>query len=730
MKRIIDFLQQIFLAGGGRPVALLILVVLTTLSLLSEAPHLPADTGTWSERQLGALTQPFRSGREFLFDRYQQLSPRIRSAQPVTIVEIDEDSLKRIGQWPWPRNRLAELVDAINFLQPAAIGLDMYMPEPDATSPAQVAANLPPDRKQLAAELRTLPSHESRLAASLRAAPSVLGAAGFDFAAQTTSSSMKSVPVMSRGEDAAPHLRHFPWVLASLPELQAAAHGQALLSVSLEDSIVRRIPLLMTVGDKVVPSMALEMLRVGTGATAIEAGVGPLGVQTVAVADLEIPVQSGAEIWLHFAERAKSVPRQVSAAAVLEGKVAAELIENKLVLVGLTGSGLQDMRTTPLRELVPGIEIQAQVIESLFDRDVLHRPAWLKTTEVLLLAGTGLLMIWLIPRRSGRLAAVLTSNQKASTWFVTGLNAICLGAGFVLFKYSGLLFDAAGLFIGFSSLLASLVSSAMIEIELENKRLAEEQQRLREEAARVAGELAAARLIQLNSLPSAAKLFAAETRFSIAALLEPAREVGGDFYDFFMLDEQHLFVVIGDVSGKGVPASLFMAVTKALAKSAARRGDPQLATIMKTASREIGAENPESLFVTAVAGIFDSATGSLLLCNAGHDAPLCRRADGRIEALAAASGPPLCVLDEFSYAVEQFTLAPGDVVLMYTDGLTEANNAEGELYGGDRLKAALNALPAGCDADGMITALRERVRGFVDTAEPADDLTLLALQRR
>ena len=140
MKRIIDFLQQIFLAGGGRPVALLILVVLTTLSLLSEAPHLPADTGTWSERQLGALTQPFRGGREFLFDRYQQLSPRIRSAQPVTIVEIDEDSLKRIGQWPWPRNRLAELVDAINFLQPAAIGLDMYMPEPDATSPAQVAS--------------------------------------------------------------------------------------------------------------------------------------------------------------------------------------------------------------------------------------------------------------------------------------------------------------------------------------------------------------------------------------------------------------------------------------------------------------------------------------------------------------------------------------------------------------------------------------------------------------
>lgn len=730
MKHIVKLLQQAFLAGGGRPVALLILAVLTTLSLLSEAPPPAADRNKLSDRMLGAMTQPFRGGREYLFDRYQMLAPRVRVAQPVTIVEIDEASLKQIGQWPWPRNRLAELVDAINFLQPAAIGLDMYMPEPDATSPAQVAANLPPESRRLAAELRALPSHESRLATSLRAAPSVLGAAGFDYAAQTTASSMKSVPVMSQGDDAAPHLRQFPWVLASLPELQEAAHGQALLSVSLEESIVRRIPLLMTLGDKVVPSLALEMLRVGTGAAAIEAGVGPLGIETITVADLEIPVQSGGEIWLHFAERAKSASRQVSAAAVLEGKVAPELFENKLVLVGLTGSGLQDMRTTPLRELVPGIEIQAQVIESLFDRAVLHRPAWLKTTEVLLLAATGLLMIWLIPRRRGRLAAMLTSNQKASTWFVTGLNVICLGAGFLLFKYTGLLFDAAGLFIGFSSLLASLVSSAMIEIEHENQRLAAEQQLMREEAARLAGELAAARTIQMNSLPRADALTANETRFALAALLEPAREIGGDLYDFFRLDADRLFFVVGDVSGKGVPASLFMAVTKALAKSMARRGDQQLAEIMISANREISAENPESLFVTAMAGIYDAGSGRLLLCNAGHDAPVCRRADGRIEALAAASGPPLCVLDDYVYSVEEFVLMPGDTVLVYTDGLTEANNAGGDLFGLTRLHAALEAMPLAQGADDFIAAVRENLRRFVGTAEPSDDLTLLVLQRR
>jgi adenylate cyclase len=186
VRRLIDLFRGAFLAGGGRPVALLILAVLTTLSHLSEAPPLSGDHQEMGSRLLGAMTQPFRAGREYLFDRYQQLAPRVRKAQPVTIVEIDEASLKRFGQWPWPRTRLADLIDAINFLQPAAIGLDMYMPEPDATSPAQVAATLPLEQKALADRLRALPSHESRLAASLRAAPSVLGAAGFDFAAQTT----------------------------------------------------------------------------------------------------------------------------------------------------------------------------------------------------------------------------------------------------------------------------------------------------------------------------------------------------------------------------------------------------------------------------------------------------------------------------------------------------------------------------------------------------------------
>lgn len=700
-------LQRLFLAGNGRRLALLILAVLITASLAEDLPRRPS---------------PLRHAREFVFDQYQRLAPRQRRSHDVVVVEIDESSLKQLGQWPWPRNYLAALVDGINSHGPAAIGLDIYMPEPDATSPEQVAGNLPPDQQRLARELARLPGHDAQLAAALRAAPSVLGAAGFDFQTLTTAGGLRSVEVNVTGGDPLPYLRHYPWVLASLPELQAAARGQALLSVDMDQAVVRRVPLLATVADQVVPALATEMLRVGKGAASIDARLGSRGVDEVAIAGLRTATQANGDVWLHFAPYDGGSGRTVSATDIFAGRLPPQALRGKLVLIGLTGSGLQDMRFTPLGEQVPGIEIQAQTLESLLDGATLLRPRWLKAFELIALAGIGLLMVRRVPRRRN-------GGLRVAMGGVVALNLLCLVLGLGLLRYAGLLFDAATLVIGFSVLLASLATSVSMDIDRENQQLAVERQQLREEAARVAGELAAARLIQLNSLPLAATVFAGETRFGVAALLEPAREVGGDLYDFFMLDPQHLFFVVGDVSGKGVPASLFMAVTKALAKSAARRGEMQLAGIMETANREISAENPESLFVTAVAGIFNPENGRLLLCNAGHDAPLCRRADGRVESLAAASGPPMCVMDDFPYQVEEFILAAGDTVLVFTDGLTEANNPAGELFGAARLDAALRAIRSSASADELVATMRDQLRDFVGEAEPADDLTLLALQR-
>jgi adenylate cyclase len=472
MKQKIDFLKRLFAASHGRPMALGILLLLGSFNLLSN--QLAPEKPTWVDTMQGMATGTYKTARRLLFDQYQVTFPRKPLSQPVTIIAIDEPSLAAVGQWPWPRNRLAKLIDAINAQKPLAIGLDIYMPEPDQTSPNQVAKNLPAIATALAAGLNNLPTHEAILADSLKRSPSILGAAAFDHAAQTTTDRIVTKPIVvqqRQGEqntqDGLRHTLHFERVLASLPELQLAAHGQALLSVPLDNGVVRRIPLVMRLGDQLVPSLALEMLRVATDTSAIEVFTDANGLSAVQVADLRISTQEDAEIWLHAAPIKSTIGRYVSALDVLQGKANPEQFENKLILLGLTGAGLNDMRTTPLGELVPGIEIQAQVIESILDQRLLRRPHWMIWSEALVIGLFGALLIWYIPRPESGVMRLLRHYPKAAGAIGIGLNLLLVAVGFALFNFYGLLADTASSFIVLSAVMGSLLTSALSTIEKE-----------------------------------------------------------------------------------------------------------------------------------------------------------------------------------------------------------------------------------------------------------------------
>ncbi|CAG9257107.1 CHASE2 domain-containing protein [Paraburkholderia unamae] len=472
MKRYRDsfiaFMKRTMRAYRGRPWAVGVLVGLLLIDLCSQWPGnvaRPAFLETLNE----LLPDTFGSARQLLFDHYQRRFPRIPATQPVTIVEIDDRTLEAVGQWPWPRNRLAHLVDAIAAARPLAIGLDIYMPEPDQTSPGMVADNLPDAEAALATQLRALPSHERILATSLRAAPSILGAAAFDHATSTTRTDMLSAPVLVHGGGALDNVRRFQYVLASLPELQGAAHGQAMLNVAQEQGTVRRIPLVLGLGDKIVPSLPIEMLRVATDSPAIEVFAKPSGVQAVGVADVRVPTQPDGDIWLHFASIAQTQHRYVSASDVLLGKVDPARMRNKLVLVGLTGTGLTDMRTTALGELVPGIEIQAQVIETIFEGRFLRRPAWLIWAETGFIMSFGLLLIWYVPRTDSRLAVFMRTVPKASTIVGLALNLLTLAVCFAVFQYFGFLVDAASIFIILSAVMGSFFTISIMETDKPDK---------------------------------------------------------------------------------------------------------------------------------------------------------------------------------------------------------------------------------------------------------------------
>ncbi|MCB2029917.1 MAG: serine/threonine-protein phosphatase, partial [Rhodoferax sp.] len=217
---------------------------------------------------------------------------------------------------------------------------------------------------------------------------------------------------------------------------------------------------------------------------------------------------------------------------------------------------------------------------------------------------------------------------------------------------------------------------------------------------------------------------------AVSALIEPAREVGGDLFDFFMIDDRRLCFLIGDVSGKGVPASLFMAVTRTLSRSFATRLPGGPAEIVSAANRDLSSGNVETLFVTMLLGVLDVETGELELVNAGHDAPwrlAVRQEPRQIVAPAEAGGPPLCVLDDFSYTLQRLQLAPGECLCMVTDGITEAANADGELYGSTRMRRALAQAGDDGGADAIVRSLREDVGRFVAGAEASDDLAILVV---
>ncbi|WP_420475462.1 CHASE2 domain-containing protein [Noviherbaspirillum sp. ST9] len=686
-------------ARQGRPFGLALLVLMALLLILLPNGPLPAM-------------------RLALFDAWQVLMPRERLSGPVQIIAIDEASLKEFGQWPWPRTRLAALIDRIAAQQPLAIGLDIIMPEHDTSSPEAVAATLGQEHATLKASLKTLPAHDDILGTALQRAPVVLGAAGFDVPAAGTTGALRLWPVHAQGGDALSHVRRFPQALASLPALQASAKGQALLSADLEKGVVRRVPMVGAIGDALLPALSLELLRVATGTSAVEVVLDGHGIDSVGVGDLNVPVQPNGAVWVHFSRPAPG--RYLSAFDLMRGNLDPAALQDKVVIVALTGLGLMDYKTNARGDFLPGVDVHAQLIESFFDGRFLQRPVWMPWVELMVLLGFGLLLIWSVPKLGPRLAPLPA----------VGISLALFSGSALLFSAAGLLFDAVTLFCGLAMLFFSLFGSMLLAEVRERQQSERALQVARESAARVAGELDAARRIQMATLPSAATAFPGETRFALDALLEPARDVSGDLYDFFMLDRRRLFFLIGDVSGKGLPASLFMVVAKALSKSIALRAADDVAAIVNRANQELGRENPEMLFVTGVAGILDADTGELTLCNAGHDAPRRLLPDGRIEHLPNADGPPLCVIEDFAYPVRRYHMQPGECLCLTTDGITEAMDAEGVLYGSERLDELLRATAQrGCVTPSVVVeSVRESVRAHVGGADASDDLTLMVLQ--
>ena len=239
-------------------------------------------------------------------------------------------------------------------------------------------------------------------------------------------------------------------------------------------------------------------------------------------------------------------------------------------------------------------------------------------------------------------------------------------------------------------------------------------------------ELNMATQIQASMLPNVFPIFPERTEFDVYASMDPTKEVGGDFYDIFMTDEDHLAMVIADVSGKGIPAALFMMSSKIIINDHSIMGGTP-AEILERVNRQVYATNKAHMFVTVWLGILEISTGKLITANAGHEYPILNT-NGRYELFKDKHGLAIGAMKKSKYVNHEITLKKGDSIFVYTDGVAEATDADNELFGTERTLDALNALPGDCSQEEVLKGVRRSVDAFVKEAPQFDDLTMLGLK--
>ncbi len=344
-----------------------------------------------------------------VFDFYQRSDPRPFTDTSTVYVDVDEESLKRIGQWPWPRTTIAELTRKLRDAGAAVIAFDMVFPEPDRTSPDTVARALPsgPEWDAARTQLASLPSNDAQFAQTLKDSPVVLG---FIMTERDTG----RVPAMKAGVaivgdgDPAKSVNEFAGATVSLDILQDAAPGSGSFNTLFDsDGIVRRVPLFLTHKGKIYPGLALEALRVAqrdeNGATPsyivktagasdeYAAGIDPNRIVSVKVGAIEVPSTADGQMWVHYTDgKAK---RGLPAWKVLDGSADLRPLEGAAIFIGTSAAGLLDLRSTPIRRIVPGVEVHIEAFEQMLLRHFLERPDWGSGAELLFATILGLFVL-------------------------------------------------------------------------------------------------------------------------------------------------------------------------------------------------------------------------------------------------------------------------------------------------------------------------------------------------
>ena len=540
----------------------------------------------------------------------------------VVIIDIDEKSLGKFGQFPWNRTVFAKILDQLNTSDPKAIGFDIFFTEKDKQSPEEIIKSyglIPSD----VAELQNLKSPDDLFAEKLKESKSIIAVLGSNVPSHTNYDRKAKARFLSKGGDPFEFTYSYPFSIGSLEVLENNVKGLGSISfLDQLDGIIRSLPLIVQLNKKLYPTIGLEMVRVGEKQKNIYVELNEVGINRISARPHKIESDPNGIIWIKYKKSQKK--QYISASDVYEGNFDKSFFQNKYVLIGASAQGLFDLVKTPLGITIPGVEVHANVIENILDKSYLVRNPNTYIFELLFSIIVALVTFILSQK--------IKPRYSLSIFFGNILAIIIIG--FSVYKFKSQLVDISyPLFIVTVTFLTGLYFRFIEENKLALENLQKEAKLLKER------ELAAG--VQKSLFPDISKF-----ENFIFARNVPARDVSGDYFDVVRSTPEEYFFTLADVSGKGIKAGMYMAKASSIFRTLTNLKYP-IEKVVFGVNNELVEAKFKGMFVTAVFGKLNIKTGEMVFINAGHESILTFDQNKNYEYIKSEM-PPIGIVKYFS----------------------------------------------------------------------------------
>ena len=634
------------------------------------------------------------------FDLYQKIFVEEKKDTDVIIIDIDESSLGKFGQFPWSRSVFAKILDQLNTSNPKAIGFDIFFTEKDKQSPEEIIKSYDLIPTDISA-LQKLKSHDDLFAEKLKESKSITAVLGSNVPSHNNYDRKAKAKFLSKGGDPNKFTYSYPYSIGSLESLEENVKGLGSISfLDQTDGIIRSLPLLVRFDKKIYPTMGLEMVRVGSKQKNIYVELNEVGIKRISARPYKIDSDPNGIIWIKYKKSQKK--QYISAGDVYDGKFKKNFFENKYVLIGASAQGMFDLVKTPLGVTIPGVEVHANVIENILDQSYLIRNPNTYFFELLFSIVIALLTFILSQK--------IKPKYSLSIFFGNILLIIIIG--FSIYKLRSELIDISyPIFIVAVTFLAGLYFRFIKENQIALVNLQKEAKLLKER------ELAAG--VQKSLFPDISKF----ENFIYARNI-PARDVSGDYFDVIKVSDEEYFFTLADVSGKGVKAGMYMAKASSIFRTLSNLSFP-LEKVVFGVNNEIVEAKFKGMFVTAVFGKFNVKTGDLTFVNAGHESIMVFNRNKEFDFIKS-DLPPIGIVKYFTESmVKSKTINLNDkTIVIYTDGVTEGYLKNGQELGAEGVKEIVMKLDT-ITPKNIVDSIAEQLNWGADKLR--DDITCLAL---